>query len=218
MRVVVRLFAGLRERAGVDRIEVELADGATVGDLLAALPGTSVGDPEPCIVAVNREYAAETTRLSGGDEVALVPPVSGGAGLVRRVEVSGEPLDAAALRAEVSDPRAGGVEVFEGVTREVAHLDYEAYEEMALPLLRAIAAEEGERHGACAVAVAHRFGRVALGEPSVVVAVSGPHRDEAFGAARAIIDRLKAEVPLWKKEEGTWVAEGLPRPPGGSGS
>ena len=211
MELTVRLFAGLRERAGSPTVTVSLPDGPTVADLLAAMDLP----PRSCVVAINREYASADAVIGPGDEVALIPPVSGGAGLVRSVAVSGEPLDPAALRAQVGDHRAGAVVVFEGVTREVSHLDYEAYEEMAVPMLRAIAEEEGARHGACAVAVAHRSGRVALGEPSVVVAVSGPHRDEAFHAARAIIDRLKAEVPLWKNEEGTWVAEGLPAPPPG---
>ena len=215
MRVSVRLFAGLRERAGTDRLDVELSDGATVADLLAVLPATAVGDPMPCVVAVNREYSPGSAVLTAGDEVALVPPVSGGASLVRHCAVVSDRIEMEELSAAVADPRAGAVVVFSGVTREVAWLDYEAYVEMAEPLLARIAEEEGVRCGACAVAVAHRVGRVELGEPSVVVAVSGPHRGEAFEAARAIIDRLKAEAPIWKKEEGEWVAEGLPDPPGG---
>jgi molybdopterin synthase catalytic subunit len=119
---------------------------------------------------------------------------------VRRVRVTGEPLDLAALAAAVRDPRAGAVVLFEGVTREVEELDYEAYVEMAEPRLAAIAEEEAVRHGLCAVAVEHRTGTVPLSEPSVLVAVSAPHRGEAFAGARAVIDRVKAEAPIWKVE------------------
>jgi molybdopterin converting factor subunit 1 len=203
MTISVRLFAGLRERAGTGAIEVELPDGARAGDVLAAMASTPVGALEPgqCIVAVNREYARPDHPVSAGDEVALIPPVSGGAGdPVRRVRVTAEPLDLAALSDAVRDARAGAVVCFEGVTREVPRLEYEAYAEMAEPRLRAIAAEEAERHGLCAVAVEHRTGTVALGEPSVIVAASAAHRGEAFAGARAVIDRVKAEAPIWKVE------------------
>jgi molybdopterin synthase catalytic subunit len=198
MVVSVRLFAGLRERAGSERIEVELPDGATIADLLAAMELA----PRSCVAAVNREYAGPDTPIGAGDEVALVPPVSGGSdpGAVRRVRVTGEPLDLAALAAAVRDPRAGAVVLFEGVTREVEELDYEAYVEMAEPRLASIAEEEAVRHGLCAVAVEHRTGTVPLSEPSVLVAVSAPHRGEAFAGARAVIDRVKAEAPIWKVE------------------
>jgi molybdopterin synthase catalytic subunit len=202
MRVSVRLFAGLRERAGTNRLEVELPDEASVADVLAAMAETPVGAlrPRECVVAVNREYASADAQVRAGDEVALVPPVSGGAGAVRRVRVTGEPLDFAALVDAVRDPRAGAVVLFEGVTRDVVELEYEAYAEMAQAKLEAIAAEEAERHGLCAVAVEHRTGTVPLSEPSVVVAASAPHRGEAFAGARALIDRIKAEAPIWKVE------------------
>jgi molybdopterin synthase catalytic subunit len=198
----VRLFAGLRERAGAGAIEVELPDGARAADVLAAMAQTPVGALEPgqCIVAINREYARADDPVRATDEVALIPPVSGGDDTVRRVRVTAEPLDLAALSAAVRDPRAGAVVCFEGVTREVPRLEYEAYAEMAEPRLRAIAAEEAERHGLTAVAVEHRTGRVALGEPSVIVAASAAHRGEAFAGARAVIDRVKAEAPIWKVE------------------
>jgi MoaE-MoaD fusion protein len=205
MRISVRLFAGLRERAGADSIEVELPDGALAGDVLAAMAGTPVGAlaPGQCIVAINREYARADEPVGADDEVALIPPVFGGGDdPVRGVRVTGEPLDLAALSAAVRDPRAGAVVCFEGVTREVERLEYEAYAEMAEPRLRAIAAEEAARHGLCAVAVEHRTGDVALGEPSVIVAASAPHRGEAFAGARAVIDRVKAEAPIWKVEVG----------------
>jgi molybdopterin synthase catalytic subunit len=126
--------------------------------------------------------------------------VSGGEAAVRGVRVTGEPLDVAALSAAVRDARAGAVVLFEGVTREVAELDYEAYVEMAVERIRAIAEEEADRHGLCAVAVEHRIGTVPLGDPSVIVAASAPHRGEAFAGARAVIDRVKAEAPIWKVE------------------
>ena len=227
MIVTVRLFAGLRERAGSDRLDVEIPDGASVADLLAAMDGTPVGPlgPRSCVVAVNREYADGSFPVRVGDEVALVPPVSGGdagavaaSGVVRVARLTPEPIEIAPLSEAVRDPRAGAVVVFEGVTREVPELDYEAYAEMAEQRMRAIAGEEAARHGLCAVAVAHRVGTVALSEPSVIVAVSAPHRGEAFAGARAVIDRIKAEAPVWKQEmtsEGARRVEGaLPPIPG----
>jgi MoaE-MoaD fusion protein len=202
VRVSVRLFAGLRERAGTDRLEVELPDGARVADVLAAMASTPVGElrPRECVVAVNREYAGADEPVNAGDEVALVPPVSGGAGAVRHVRVTAEPLDLGALADAVRDPSAGAVVLFEGVTREVPELDYEAYTEMAQARIEQIAVEEAERHGLCAVAIEHRTGTVARSEPSVIVAASAPHRGEAFAGARALIDRVKTEAPIWKVE------------------
>ena len=202
MKVSVRLFAGLRERAGSRYIDVELPDGANVSDLLAAMAATPVGEIQAgqCVVAINREYADLGEAIRPEDEIALIPPVSGGSGSVRSVRVTEEPLDVAAVSAAVRDPRAGAVVVFEGVTREVGELEYEAYEEMALERLRRIGEEEAERHGLCAVALEHRVGTVPLSEPSVLVAASAPHRGEAFHGARALIDRIKTEAPIWKLE------------------
>jgi len=206
MRLTVRLFAGLRDRAGTDRLDVELPAGSTVADLLAAMGDTPVGPlaPRACVVAVNRTYAGPGDAIAEGDEVALVPPVSGGAGgagePVRHVRVTGEALDVAAAAAAVRDPAAGAVVLFEGVTREVPELRYEAYVEMATEHLRRIGEEEAARHGLCAVALEHRTGTVPLSEPSVIVAASAPHRGEAFAGARALIDRVKAEAPIWKEE------------------
>ena len=202
MKVSVRLFAGLRERAGSRYIDVELPDGANVADLLAAMAATPVGEIQAgqCVVAINREYADLGEAIRAEDEIALIPPVSGGADVVRSVRVTDEPLDVAAVSAAVRDPRAGAVVVFEGVTREVGELEYEAYTEMALERLRRIGEEEAERHGLCAVALEHRVGTVPLSEPSVLVAASAPHRGEAFHGARALIDRIKTEAPIWKLE------------------
>src|ERR671924_2425563 len=212
MEVTVRLFPMLRERAGESELTLDLPDGARVGDALAELRGLAEG--LPLVMAVNREYADEERVLDAGDELALIPPVSGGeARAAPWVRVSSEPLLLDALAERVRDPRAGAVVTFQGVTREVERLEYEAYAEMAEEHLAAIAAEAVERHGLCAAAVEHRVGDVPLSEPSVIVAVSAPHRGEAFAAAREIIDRVKAEAPIWKKEieggEERWV-EGSP--------
>lgn len=207
MRLTVRLFAGLRQRAGSATVELELPEPATVADVRAAF-----GEDSPYIVAVNRAYAGDEEPVAAGDEVALVPPVSGGAGAVRHVRITDEPLHAQTLLDLVRDARAGAIVVFEGVTREVPELEYEAYAEMAEPMLRAIAEQEAERHGLTAVAVAHRIGTVPLSQPSVIVAASGPHRQETFAGARAVIDRLKDEAPIFKREEDAWIEGNLPGP------
>src|ERR687886_843859 len=207
MEVTVRLFAMLRERAGAREVTLELPEGACVRDAIAALDG--VADGLPVVMAVNREYADDEARLDPGDELALIPPVSGGATAVAHARVTAEPLSLDALVARVRDPRAGAVVTFQGVTREVERLDYEAYAEMAEERIAAIASAAIERHGLCAAAAEHRVGTVPLSEPSVAVAVSAPPRGEAFAGAREAIDRIKAEAPIWKLEveggEGRWV-------------
>jgi MoaE-MoaD fusion protein len=216
--VRVRLFAILRERAGCDSLEIELGEGATVADALERLsesePLTELFERMPLLLAVNRAYALPETRLRPGDELALVPPISGGAGPHARV--TEEPLSPADLAAAVADPGAGALVTFQGVTREVARLDYEAYREMAEERIAAILAECVERHGLLGAAAEHRVGPVALGEPAVIVAVSAAHREEAFAGAREAIDRIKAEAPIWKREVdgdggARWV-EGAPPP------
>jgi MoaE-MoaD fusion protein len=207
MEVTVRLFAMLRERAGAREVTLSLPEGARVSDALAELG--SIAEGLPLVMAVNREYADENQVLDSGDELALIPPVSGGEAAVQHVRITDEPLSLDALVARVRDPRAGAVVTFQGVTREVDKLEYEAYVEMAEEKMAAIVAEAVERHGLCAAAAEHRVGEVPLSEPSVTVAVSAPHRGEAFAGAREIIDRLKAEAPIWKKEieggEERWV-------------
>jgi MoaE-MoaD fusion protein len=212
VEVTVRLFAMLRERAGAPAVTLELPEGARVRDALDSLAGLAEGIP--LVMAVNREYVSEEQVLDAGDELALIPPVSGGSTTAAPwVRVSAEPLSLDSLADRVRDPRAGAVVTFQGVTREVDRLEYEAYAEMAEERMATIAAEAVDRHGLCAAAVEHRVGPVALSEPSVIVSVSAPHRGEAFLAAREIIDRVKAEAPIWKKEvegrEGRWV-EGSP--------
>jgi MoaE-MoaD fusion protein len=207
MEVTVRLFAMLRERAGAREVTLSLPDGARVSDALAEL-GT-IAEGLPLVMAVNRVYADEDQVLDPGDELALIPPVSGGEAALQHVRVTDQPLSLDSLVALVRDPRAGALVTFSGVTREVEKLEYEAYVEMAEEKMASIVADAVERHGLCAAAAEHRIGDVPLSEPSVTVAVSAPHRGEAFAGGREIIDRLKAEAPIWKKEieggEGRWV-------------
>ncbi|MFN8163367.1 MAG: MoaD family protein [Solirubrobacterales bacterium] len=218
MTVRVRLFAMLRERAGRDSVEIELPSGATVADALEELalrPGLGeLLGRLPVRMAVNREYADPGTQLSAEDELALIPPISGGAGV--HAEVREEPLSPDRLSRSVADPRAGAIVCFQGVTRTVERLDYEAYREMAEARIAEILGDCVERHGLLAAAAEHRVGAVPLGEPAVVVAVSAPHRSEAFAGAREAIDRIKSEAPIWKRELGSggerrWV-EGTPAP------
>jgi MoaE-MoaD fusion protein len=213
MVVHVRLFAALRERAGRDAIDLELPDGALVSDALAAVD--DLARDLPLVLAVNREYASPGDALGPGDELALIPPVSGGAATAPHVAVRAEPLSLDALAAAVRDPRAGAVVTFSGVTREVDFLDYEAYAEMAAEQIEAIVAAAIERHGLCRAAAEHRVGRVARSEASVIVAASAPHRAEAFAGAREIIDEIKRRAPIWKREEGEWVRGKAPPTKGG---
>jgi MoaE-MoaD fusion protein len=229
MVIHVRLFAMLRERAGTGTLELELPRGATVAEAIGVLsqrePLRELLARMPVRMAVNRDYAAAETVLAPEDELALIPPVSGGApelGDVRtrvpvHVRVTAEPLSLEALAAAVGDPGAGAVVVFQGVTREVERLDYEAYTEMAHERIEQILRECIAAHGLLAAAAEHRVGSVPLGQPSVIVAVSAPHREEAFAGARDGIDRIKAEAPIWKREHpagapGRWVTGSEPPP------
>jgi molybdopterin synthase catalytic subunit/molybdopterin converting factor small subunit len=207
--VRVRLFAGLRERAGWN--ERELDGVGRVGDVWPAL---DLGDePAGLLYAVNKEYADPDRPLADGDEVALIPPVSGGA-----FRLSAEPLSLEAVVDEVRSERAGAIATFIGTTRvqsrghTVLHLDYEAYEEMAEQVMAEIAAKLKSRYDLCEIAIHHRTGRVDIGEASVVIAVSAPHRQDALAACKDAIDTLKEQVPLWKKEfyEGgeEWIGRG----------
>lgn len=208
MQVSVRLFAGLRERAGREVLELELGDDAVVRDALERLD--ELVDGVPVVMAVNQEYAGAETELHPGDELALIPPVSGGSVGELHVRVTDEPLELDPLLERVRDPRAGAVVSFLGVTREVAELEYEAYVEMATREIAEIVRRAVERHGLCAAAAEHRVGTVALSEPSVAVVASAPHRDAAFAGAREMIDEIKARAPIWKKEQGHWVTGTTP--------
>ena len=198
----VRLFAILRERAGRESIEVDLAEGATVADAIGALSKlpalVGVLDRLPVQMAVNREYATMDTRLAAQDELALIPPISGGADI--HVRVTQERLSPQALIDAVTRPGAGAIVTFQGMPRSVCRLDYEAYREMAEERMATILNDCMERHHLQAVAAEHRVGKVELSEPSVIVAVSAAHRSEAFAAASEAIDRIKAEAPIWKQE------------------
>jgi molybdopterin synthase catalytic subunit/molybdopterin converting factor small subunit len=197
VRVTVRLFAGLRERAGTARLEID--DVARVGDVWAKL---GLGDePGGLLYAVNREYAGPDNALHDGDEVAVIPPVSGGA-----FRISDAPLDLSAAAAEVASDEAGAVATFVGTVRrssrgrDVLYLEYEAFAEMAEPMLARLADELIAKHGLCRLAIHHRVGRVEIGEASVVIAVSAAHRAAALDACHEAIDTLKNTIPLWKKE------------------
>jgi molybdopterin synthase catalytic subunit/molybdopterin converting factor small subunit len=209
VRVTVKLFAGLRERAGWKERELDGVD--RVADVWPAL---ALGDePEGLLYAVNRQYAGGDRALEDGDEVALIPPVSGGAFRLQTDPIS---LDSAV--AEVRTDEAGAIATFIGTTRvqsrgrTVLHLDYEAYEEMAEQVMAEIAAELKSRYDVCEIAIHHRTGRVEVGEASVVIAVSATHRQDALAACKDAIDTLKERVPLWKKEfyEGgeEWIGRG----------
>jgi molybdopterin synthase catalytic subunit len=214
MTIEVKLFAMLRERAGADRVEVELPEGATVGDLLMRL--ADLIGALPVRAAVNREYTGDGQLLQRGDEVALIPPVSGGEADTHARVVS-EPLSLDRLARLVGRRGAGAVVTFQGVTREVERLDYEAYAEMAEERIAEIVAECRESHGLEAIAAEHRIGAVPLGDASVIVAASAAHRPEAFAGAREAIDRIKAEAPIWKREvdgeERRWVQGTTPTSP-----
>ncbi len=203
MQVRVRLFAGLRQRAGADEVQLELPEGASVGEALARMHDLTAGIP--VVMAVNHEYADVDQRLGSGDELALIPPVSGGSVGLAHVRVTAEPLALDPLVQRVRDPRAGAVVTFLGVTREVPELRYEAYAAMAEKKIEEIVLSAIERHGLCAAAAEHRTGVVPLSEPSVAIAVSAPHRDAAFAGGREIIDQIKSQAPIWKQEEGEWV-------------
>jgi molybdopterin synthase catalytic subunit len=205
MVLQVRLFAVLRERAGCDQLEIEVAEGATVAEALWALRAESEPLAEalaamPVVMAVNRSYVGEEAKLAAGDELALIPPVSGGAGPLPHVRITAEPLSADRLDRLVATPHTGAIVTFQGTTRDVDSLDYEAYEPMAAERIAAILTDTLARHEIEGAAAEHRTGTVPRGEPSVVVAIAAAHRGPAFAAAREAIDRIKAEVPIWKRE------------------
>ena len=211
MKVAVRLFAALRERAGTREAALELDEGASVDDVWPAL---GLGDePAGLVYAVNRAYVERGTLLADGDEVALIPPVSGGAFVL-----SDAPLSLERAAAEVASDGAGAIATFMGTTRarsrgrDVIRLEYEAYEGMAEAEMERIASALRDRHDVIDVAIHHRVGPVEIGETSVVIAVSAAHRAAAFDACREAIDTLKQTVPLWKKElyvgGEEWIGQG----------
>ena len=199
MRITVRLFAGLRELAGTASRDLELPTGSSVEEVWDAL-GLGA-EPAGLLYAVNRAYAQRGQPLEEGDEVALIPPVSGGA-----FRLTQGPVNLTAVVVEVVDERAGAIATFLGTVRaqsrgrDVIALEYEAYEEMAEEVMAEIARKLQDRYSLCKVAMWHRLGRVEVGETSVAIAVSAPHRQDALAACADAIEALKAQVPLWKKE------------------
>lgn len=228
-RLTIRLFATLRERAHASELTREFPDGASVGDvwerLKAEFPALA-GYRDSVRFAVNQEYVEAEHRPRAGDEIAFIPPVSGGADdapWVGPIRIVHDRVDIAALERAVADPGAGAICTFIGTTREnnagrkVIRLEYEAYEPMALSEMRKLAEEAGRRWSIVRIAITHRVGLVDIGETSVAIAVSAAHRGEAFEACRFAIDRLKEIVPIWKKEhfEGgeIWVGCQTSHPP-----
>lgn len=233
MRVTVRLFAMLRQQAGWRERDLDLPDGATIGDAWQALAETVPAFAQQHDIvrfARNREYASADQPLADGDELALIPPVAGGASdagaadRYLRLEVSGEPISdvlVAELRREVATNAEGAVVLFVGQTRETAGtpapgeeaeaakhtgkdvvgLEYEVFDEMALDVLRTIAHEIEQRFGVTRLAIVHRSGGVGLGEASVVICAAAAHRSAAFDAARYAIEELKGRAPIWKSEQ-----------------
>ncbi len=234
MRLVVRLFASAREAMGASTVDVDVPFGATVGTLMTELRRSHprlAASPE-MLVSVNMEYAGNDQPLHEYDEIALIPPVSGGA---PQFEITSAELTAESVIPLVASPDCGAVTVFLGTARrtsrgrEVEYLEYEAYPAMALARLQQIADEIKERWGIDRLAVHHRVGRVDLGEASVAIAVVTEHRAEGFAACQYAIDRLKEIVPIWKKEVwvggGEWIGwdcaeepEGVPAQPGAARS
>ena len=210
MKVRVRLFASLAQAAGFREREMDVPDGATAGDVLTQLKrGPLIGLVGARVLfAVNREHCEASRPLAEGDEVGMFPPVSGGSGAADDgLVITADPLDPVRLAAVVRSPGCGAVLTFEGVVRDhgedgdVVAIDYEAYPEMARKVLGRIRDEVEQRHPGARLALAHRTGRLLVGEPSVVVACAAPHRREAFAACRLAMDRIKESLPVWKSEE-----------------
>ena len=219
MQVNVLPFGILKETLGAGAFSLDLPEGATVADLLARF---DAGKLRGIAVSVNAEYARPADLLREGDEVGLLPPVSGGME-AETVLLTHETIDSAALIDAAKAAEDGAVVVFDGIVRNHTHgrrtlyLDYEAYEEMALKQMRELAAKARERFGIRHVTLVHRLGRLAIGETSVLIVVAGAHRAAAYEASRFLIDTLKQTVPIWKKEtfvDGAVWAAGEPFPEG----
>ena len=218
MRVTVLYFAVFRERLGIDEEVLELPDGARVCDAVAALAARH--EPIATLrtrfrVAVNQDFSDDDLALADRDELALIPPVAGGA---RHVRLLDEPLSLDRVVTAVRGPGMGGVVTFTGMVRDhargktVVRLDYSAYAGMAVKEMTRIIEAIEQDVPAARLAVEHRIGSLAIGDLAVVIAAAAPHRAEAFDACRRMIERLKESVPIWKKEYGddgsTWVGLG----------
>lgn len=228
MRVRVLFFGVLKELAGTSVDEIELPEGASVRSVIAhyesRVPRLK-GSLPSLALAVNQQYAGPDTQLSANDEVALLPPVSGGAPATaesnRIAMIVREPIDTQATLSRLKRAEDGAALVFEGVVRnqtrgrETLFLDYEAYEEMALQQLKSLAEQATRQFQIRDVAIVHRLGRLQIGETSVLIVVTSAHRGAAFDACRWLIDTLKRSVPIWKKEhfkDGAVWADGEPFP------
>ncbi|WP_438447556.1 molybdenum cofactor biosynthesis protein [Gorillibacterium sp. sgz5001074] len=222
MKVTIRVFAGLADKLGGSAVELDTdAETLTAGELKMLLSERypeAAGTIRISFVAKNQAYAKPEELIREGDELALIPPVSGGSGLTSQeqtdrmpdapilYELTRDVIDAGAVSAKVADPNHGAALAFIGTTREFTQgqrtltLDYDAYEPMALATMAQIGDEIGLKWPGTRCAITHRLGRVAVGETSVVIAVSSPHRAECYEASRYAIERLKQVVPIWKKE------------------
>jgi len=218
VRITVLYFAVFRERLRRDHDVLELPAGATVTDALDVLAAR-----EPAIAqlrgkfrcAVNQDFTGDAHVLADGDELALIPPVAGGS---RHVVLTDQPLSLDRCLAAIRSPGMGGVVTFTGMVRlhshgaTIDHLEYEAYAPMAVKEMARLCDEIEREVAGSVLAVEHRVGRLEIGDVAVVIAAAAPHRAEAFTACRAMIDRLKQSVPIWKKEIGTqgeeWVGLG----------
>jgi molybdopterin synthase catalytic subunit len=237
MRVRVRYLGMLKEIARCDEEPVEVADDASVGELFAALQQRIPQLQQfrhAIALAVNYEYSGSETRLREGDEVALIPPVSGGAPedsvtnessamqATEHAALVRTPIDGVAITAAIKQPEDGAVVVFDGIVRNhtrgrrTLYLDYSAYEPMALRQMEQLAQQALANYAIRDVCLVHRLGRLEIGESSVYIAVASAHRAAAFEACRWMIDTLKKTVPIWKKEyfeDGAVWADGEPFPP-----
>ncbi len=219
MEILVRYFASHRDITGLTEQQIQLDTGATIGALwdrlIADYPRLS-GYSGRVLCAVNHEFSSLDHPLHDGDEVAFIPPVSGGsAGLF---QISATPLDPASLMALVQAPAMGAIVTFAGIVRNhfggraTAYLEYEAYESMAITVLQQLAGEAQVRWGTGAIAIHHRVGRLQIGETAVLIVVAAPHRHEAFEASEWLMDRIKEVAPIWKKEiwadgDSEWVGD-----------
>jgi molybdopterin synthase catalytic subunit len=227
MNVTVKLFASHRERAGASSVDLTIPDASTAEEAFAALskayPGLEATRPFTTF-ARNRQIVSGSERLSDGDELALLQPVSGGEADL--IEITDQKLSLDRCVHAVEAPDCGGIATFLGTVRDHSegkstdHLEYEAYPEMAVAVLQEIIADAHRQWAVRHIAVQHRTGRLEIGEVSVIIAASAPHRGEAFAACRLVIERLKAEAPIWKKDFGEggemWVGGPTTQSQGGT--
>jgi molybdopterin converting factor subunit 1 len=209
LKLKIRYFASLREKLGLSATELECGDGITVGGLRRELAERH-REPEAfaaaLLVAVNYEPVGDAHALRDGDEVAFLPPMSGGSSRDGHFWLSETPIDGAMVAEKVRAPECGGIAIFVGTVRgeskgkQILRLEYEAYPGMAEKRMGEIGEAVGRRWAGARMAIAHRVGKLGVGEVAVAVAVATPHRAEAFEACRYAIDRLKEVVPIWKKE------------------